>query len=94
MYLANLDKKEVNMAKWQLYEAKNKLSNIVDMAMHGNPQYITRRGDDAVVVIGIKEYIELQNKKPDLKDFLLSGPKADDLEIERAIGKIRERGSL
>nr|WP_253308519.1 type II toxin-antitoxin system prevent-host-death family antitoxin [Rickettsia endosymbiont of Ceutorhynchus assimilis] len=32
------------MNKWQLHEAKNKLSNIIDTAMHGKPQCITKRG--------------------------------------------------
>ncbi len=77
------------MEKWQLYEAKNRLSNIVNMAMHGKPQCITRWGDDAVVVIGIKDYLELQNKKPEFKEFLLSGPKSEELKIERTKGQVR-----
>ncbi len=39
------------MNKWQLHEAKNKLSNIIDIAMHGTPQCITKRGEEAVVII-------------------------------------------
>lgn len=78
------------MEKWQLYEAKNKLSNIIDNAMHGKPQCITKRGDDAVIVIGMKDYQELQDKKPAFTEFLLNGPKFEGLEIERAKGQVRE----
>ncbi|KJV92735.1 prevent-host-death family protein [Rickettsia bellii str. RML Mogi] len=33
------------MNKWQLHEAKNKLSNIVDTAMQGTPQCIIQKGE-------------------------------------------------
>jgi prevent-host-death family protein len=81
------------MHKWQLQEAKNKLSSLVDSAIHGEIQYITRRGIDAAVIIGIDEYKKLKGKKLNLRDFLLQGPKFDDLDIERvrgARGKARE----
>ncbi len=78
------------MNKWQLHEAKNKLSNIIDIAMHGTPQCITKRGEEAVVIMGIKDYQKLKNKKLDFSQFLLSGTKYDQLEIERVIGKVRE----
>ena len=77
------------MHKWQLHEAKNKLSSLIEVAMHGEAQFITRRGEDAVVVIGINEYKKLKKKKINLKDFLIKGPKFDNLEIDRAQGKAR-----
>lgn len=36
---------------WQLQEAKNKLSELVEVALHGEPQLITRHGVEAVVVL-------------------------------------------
>jgi prevent-host-death family protein len=78
------------MDKWQLHEAKNKLSNIIDTAMHGKPQCITKRGEDAVIIIGINDYEKLIKQKLNFSEFLLSGSKFDDLEIERARGKSRE----
>ena len=42
------------------------------------------------MVIGMNEYNKLRKKKQNFKEFLLSEPKFDDLEIERAIGKVRE----
>jgi prevent-host-death family protein len=79
-----------DMHKWQLYEAKNKLSSLIDGASSGQPQYIMRRGKDAAVIIGIKEYQKLK-KQHSLKDFLLSGDKFDNLEIDRAIGRLSSR---
>jgi prevent-host-death family protein len=78
------------MHKWSLHEAKNKLSNLVDIAARGQPQIITKRGIEAVVVIGMNEYQTLQNPKVSLKEFLLQEPKFDDLEIGRPKGKARE----
>lgn len=78
------------MNKWQLHEAKNKLSNIVDTVMQGTPQCITKRGEEAVVVISMKYYEQLTKQKLDFKEYLLSIPKTDDLVIERVQGKARD----
>jgi antitoxin Phd len=78
------------MYKWQLHEAKNKLSHLIDVAMEGKPQCITKRGEEAVVVISMLEYKKMTKPKLGLNKFLLKGAKFDDLEIVRVIGKIRE----
>jgi len=75
------------MHKWQLHEAKNKLSSLIDVVMKGKPQCITRRGEDAAVIISMEDYKKLKKQKPSLKEFLLQGPKFDDLEIERVRGR-------
>ena len=82
------------MHKWQLYEAKNKLSSLIDEAVQGKPQCIMRRGEEAVMVVSIKEYQELKQPKKSLGKFLLTMPKCEDLEIKRATGKIREIGEF
>jgi prevent-host-death family protein len=41
---------------WQLQEAKNKLSEVVDRALSDGPQFITRHGRPAVVVISANTY--------------------------------------
>lgn len=78
------------MNTWQLHEAKNKLSSIVDTAMHGNPQCITKRGHKAVMIIGIEEYKKLTKQKVSLKEYLLHCPKDDNVEIDRMKGNIRK----
>jgi antitoxin Phd len=42
--------------RWQLQEAKNKLSEVVRRAQTEGPQTITVRGEDAVVVVASDEY--------------------------------------
>ncbi|MFU7501029.1 MAG: type II toxin-antitoxin system Phd/YefM family antitoxin [Candidatus Tisiphia sp.] len=78
------------MNKWQLHEAKNKLSNLIDQAVQGQPQCITRRGQDAVVLMSIKEYQKLKRPSKTLGEFLLTMPKSDEVVIKRFNSKMRE----
>jgi antitoxin Phd len=78
------------MHKWQLHEAKNKLSSLIDTAIDGKAQIITRRGEDAAIIIGIKEYKKLKGQKSNLKKFLLNSPKIDNFEVTRGAAKYRE----
>ena len=68
------------MDTWQLQEAKNKLSELVEHVIaNGEPQMITRRGKPAAVLISVEEY-EKNYPKPEKNfiDFLLSMPKLPD----------------
>jgi len=67
---------------WNLAEAKNKLSEVVNLALTEGPQTITRR-KDAVVVISAEKYAELTGQRQSFKDFLMSGPSLDGLDLER-----------
>lgn len=67
---------------WNLAEAKNKLSEVVNLALSEGPQTITRR-KDAVVVISAEEYAELTGKRQGFKDFLMSGPSLEGLDLNR-----------
>jgi prevent-host-death family protein len=44
---------------WTLQDAKNRFSEVVDAAMGGKPQQVTRRGKPAVVVLSATEYARL-----------------------------------
>ncbi|MBW2615722.1 MAG: type II toxin-antitoxin system Phd/YefM family antitoxin [Deltaproteobacteria bacterium] len=69
---------------WKLQDAKAQFSKIVNDALKNGPQYVTRRGTKAVVVVSVQEYEELLSDKPSFKEFLLSCPKMDqDFEFER-----------
>ena len=48
--------------KWQLHEAKNRLSEVVRKAREEGPQTITLHGVDAVVVVDAQEYSKLARK--------------------------------
>jgi prevent-host-death family protein len=42
--------------KWQLQEAKNRLSEVVDLAINEGPQTVTRRGEDVVVIVSKADF--------------------------------------
>ena len=52
------------MAKtWQLQEAKARFSKLVEEALKGEPQLVTRRGRKAVVVLDWETYARLTGEK-------------------------------
>jgi prevent-host-death family protein len=69
---------------WQVQEAKQKFSELVQRALDEGPQLVTRRGKEVVVVVAAKEFRRLTASVPDFKDFLLSGPDLSVLDLERA----------
>jgi prevent-host-death family protein len=71
------------MARWQVQEAKTRLSEVIDKAHKKGPQIITRHGAERAVVLSIEDYRALTAHRPGLKEYLLGGPKVDSLEIER-----------
>ena len=69
---------------WKLQDAKARFSQIVEDALKIGPQFVTRRGKKAVVVLSTEEFEKLVSKKPSFKEFLLNCPKIDDdFEFER-----------
>ena len=64
------------LRRWQLQEAKNKLSQVAEEAVTYGPQVITKRGEDAVVVVSRKEYDRLTRPRDSLAAFLLASPLA------------------
>ena len=59
---------------WQLQEAKNKFSNLVDKAHHDGPQVVTKHGKESVVIIAIEDYQKLNKPKSDLVTFFKKSP--------------------
>jgi antitoxin Phd len=68
---------------WQLQEAKQRFSEVVRQAEANGPQVVTRHGQEVVVVLSAEEYRRLQAGRPDFKEFLLGGPRLDELDIRR-----------
>lgn len=69
---------------WQVQEAKQKFSELVQRAVDEGPQIVTRHGREVVVVISAPEFHRLTGRKPDFKQFLFSAPYFDELELERS----------
>jgi prevent-host-death family protein len=71
-------------AKWQLQEAKNRLSEVVRKARREGPQVITLHGTDAAVVVSAQEYQKLSRRKTKLVEFLRRSPLVGvDLDFSR-----------
>ena len=74
------------MGDWPLQDAKNKFSELVNAALAGEPQRVTRRGQPAVVVVAAEEYDRLCRLEeahiPTFGELLLEIPQ-DGQEFER-----------
>ena len=71
------------MALWQVQKAKSHFSEVIDDAEKKGPQIITRHGSERAVVLSIEDYRALTAHKPDLRSYLLGGPKVDEFEVTR-----------
>ena len=75
------------MVEWSLQDAKNRFSAVVNAALDGSPQMVTRRGVPAVVILAVDDYQRLcqaeKSSAPDFIEHLLSIPKGGDFDFER-----------
>ena len=74
------------MTDWPVQDAKNRFSALVDAALAGAPQRMTRRGRPAVVVLPVDKYERLchldKTNAPTLAGLLLDIPQ-DAREFDR-----------
>jgi prevent-host-death family protein len=83
---------------WKLQDAKAQFSAVVDAALNGEAQLVTRRGKRAVVVLDAAEYDRLrrgeQLEAPGFIEHLLAMPKcgARPAEVQRAAITLRDVG--
>jgi len=78
-------------APWTVAVAKARLSEVLDKARDEGPQFISRNGKTAVVVVGIDEWRKKTQRKGTLVDFLMSSPlRGSDIEIERSEDEPRD----
>jgi prevent-host-death family protein len=71
------------LSSWQLQDAKQQFSRLVDRARSDGPQVVTRNGKEVAVVLGVEDYRRLRSDGGAFKRFLSAGPDFDALEIER-----------
>jgi len=79
--------------EWQLQDAKNQFSKVVQKARFEGPQEITVRGERTAVVLSTRDYDTLRAGRPTLVDDLLGGPSWDDelVDAVEARAKIPSR---
>jgi prevent-host-death family protein len=69
---------------WQLQEAKNKLSEVVNEAIKHGPQIITKRGVETVIVLSYGQYRKAMLNQKKLSEFFRESPLAKlDLDLRR-----------
>lgn len=64
--------------EWQLQDAKNQFSKVVQKARFEGPQEITIRGERTAVVLSARDFDALRAGRPTLVDDLLGGPAWDE----------------
>jgi antitoxin Phd len=72
------------MKQWQLQEAKNKLSEVIEEAIHQGPQVITKRGVEVAIVLSYQEYQKMFSAQQKLSTFFQTSPLAEvELDLSR-----------
>lgn len=75
---------------WTLQDAKNRFSELVERAKNEGPQRVTKYGEDAVVIVSMKQWTQLNATDLSLADFLLKSPLANtEIEFDRDNSKVR-----
>ena len=74
---------------WQLADAKNRFSEVVNLALTQEPQRITRR-NEAVILMSEKQYKQLTGEKISFIDYLSSSPSLEGIELERDSSPMRD----
>jgi antitoxin Phd len=79
--------------QWRLQDAKTQLSQVVEAALQGEPQHITRRGKPAVVVLSEEAFDAFkrnaQAAAPGFVAHLLAIPKSEE-DFDRLRVELRE----
>lgn len=75
---------------WQLQEAKQQFSRLVEAARDAGPQIVTRHGREVAVLLSIEEYRRLRGGN--LNNPLVEGPRDD--EFARILDEIVDERRL
>ncbi|HXT78626.1 MAG TPA: type II toxin-antitoxin system Phd/YefM family antitoxin [Acetobacteraceae bacterium] len=63
---------------WPVQDAKARFSELLDTCLEKGPQTVSRRGQEAAVLVPIDQWRRLTAGKPTLKELLLADePRAD-----------------
>ena len=80
---------------WQVQEARARLSSLIDEALAGRPQRISRRGKPVAVIISAADYDRLMAPRENLVEFFRNSPLAEamaegEIDLERDRDPIRD----
>jgi antitoxin Phd len=75
---------------WQLQEAKNKFSKLVEKALSEGPQFVTKHGKEAVVILSVEDYQKIVKPKSNLFHFIRSSSLSNisiDTERDKSVSR-------
>mgnify|MGYP001582544568 CR=1 FL=1 len=76
--------------RWSLQDAKAQFSEVVRRTLDTGPQVVTRNGEDAVVVVSVREFDRLtRSPAASLARVLAESPLRD---VDLDVGRPRETG--
>jgi prevent-host-death family protein len=75
--------------EWQMADAKNRFSELMNRALNEGPQRVTRR-KEAVIVLAEDEYERMTGTRPDFKEYLRRPVGLDELDLSRDQGLGRD----
>jgi prevent-host-death family protein len=75
---------------WQVQEAKQRFSEVLRAAEAGEPQIVTKHGQEVAVVIDITEYRRLRGEQLGLMEYLRADP-VDAIDLDAEIDRQREQ---
>ena len=79
------------MEDWTVAQAKARFSEVIERAMTGRPQTITRNGRTAVVVVDAADWKRRTERKGTLAEFLAASPLRNaGAETQRIKGRLRD----
>ena len=79
---------------WQVQDAKARFSEMLDACITSGPQWVTRRGVQAAVLVPVHEWQRLQTAaRPSLKALLMQETTRCDLPIPER-GQARRRVAI
>ena len=79
-----------NDNKWQVQDAKNKFSELLEEAHTTGPQVITRRGVETAVLLSYADYNALARRQSRLSEFLRDSPLVyDEIDLSRDKSPLR-----
>lgn len=85
------ESRSTHSREWQLQEAKNRLSQVLNSALHDGPQTITLRGKPAAVVVSFEEFKKLTRPQSSLSFFFAQSPLHNvELDLSRNTDLSRE----
>jgi antitoxin Phd len=70
------------MKHWAVQDAKARFSEMLELCLKEGPQLITKRGEEAAVLVSVDEWKKDTDKPaPDLRAFLLGHSQGPDLKV-------------